>query len=46
MRLDIVAADVKVASRLDTTWIDHAERETNPASDHAALVADFHLDGH
>jgi exodeoxyribonuclease-3 len=45
MRLDLIAADVRLAARLDTTWIDHTERGTSPASDHAALVADFHLGG-
>lgn len=43
MRLDLIAADGDLAARLDTTWIDHAERSTAPASDHAALLADFHL---
>jgi exodeoxyribonuclease III len=41
MRIDMIATDHQLASRLDTTWIDHAERGTDPASDHAALVADF-----
>lgn len=45
MRLDVIAADRGLAQRLDTTWIDHAERSTPPASDHAALIADFHLAG-
>jgi exodeoxyribonuclease-3 len=45
MRLDVIAADQELARRLDTTWIDHAERDTAPASDHAALLADFHLEG-
>lgn len=43
MRLDLIAADHRLAARLDTTWIDHVERSTSPASDHAALIADFHL---
>jgi exodeoxyribonuclease-3 len=43
MRLDLIAADRALAARLDTTWIDHAERSTPRPSDHAALVADFHL---
>lgn len=43
MRLDVIAADRPLAARLDTTWIDHVERSTPPPSDHAALVADFHL---
>jgi exodeoxyribonuclease III len=42
MRLDLIAADHRLAARLDTTWIDHVERSTSPASDHAALIADFH----
>jgi exodeoxyribonuclease III len=41
MRLDLIAADAALASRLDTTWIDHVERAAAHASDHAALVADF-----
>ncbi len=44
MRIDVIAADQALAARLDTTWIDHTERGTAPASDHAALIADFHLD--
>ena len=43
MRLDLIAADRALAARLDTTWIDHVERSTPRPSDHAALVADFHL---
>jgi exodeoxyribonuclease-3 len=43
MRLDMIAADPRLAARLETTWIDHVERSTAPASDHAALVADFHV---
>jgi exodeoxyribonuclease-3 len=43
MRLDLIAADHTLAERLDTTWIDHLERDVRPSSDHAALVADFHL---
>ena len=41
MRLDVIAADAALASRLDTTWIDHAERGAERPSDHAALLADF-----
>jgi exodeoxyribonuclease-3 len=26
MRIDMIAADVRLAARLDTTWIDHTER--------------------
>jgi exodeoxyribonuclease-3 len=44
MRLDMIAADALLARRLDTTWIDHTERAIGPASDHAALIADFHVD--
>jgi exodeoxyribonuclease-3 len=44
MRIDMIAADKQLASRLDTTWIDHIERSTERPSDHAALIADFHLD--
>lgn len=44
MRLDVIAADEALAARLDTTWIDHVERGAERPSDHAALVADFHLD--
>ena len=43
MRLDMLAADRDLAARLDTTWIDHTERGAERPSDHAALVADFHL---
>jgi exonuclease III len=43
MRIDIIAADGRLATQLDTTWIDHVERSTAPPSDHAALMADFHL---
>jgi len=43
MRIDIIAADQELASRVDTTWIDHIERGAVKPSDHAALVADFHL---
>ncbi len=43
MRLDVIAVDAGLAERLDTTWIDHAERSAEGPSDHAALVADFHL---
>jgi hypothetical protein len=28
---------------LDTTWIDHTERSTDPSSDHAAPIAGFFL---
>ncbi|MEY2458919.1 MAG: exodeoxyribonuclease [Acidimicrobiaceae bacterium] len=44
MRLDMIATDVALAARLDTTWIDHTERASAPPSDHAALLADFYLD--
>ena len=43
MRLDMIATDARLAARLDTTWIDHTERSTEPPSDHAALIADFHV---
>jgi exodeoxyribonuclease-3 len=43
MRLDIIAADENTARRLDTTWIDHTERAEVRPSDHAALIADFHM---
>lgn len=43
MRIDMIAADNVLAGRLDTTWIDHTERAAPRPSDHAALVADFHL---
>ncbi len=43
MRLDMLAADRELAARLDTTWIDHTERGSERPSDHAALIADFHL---
>jgi exodeoxyribonuclease III len=42
MRLDIIATDRQLAERIDTTWIDHTEREAERPSDHAALIADFH----
>jgi len=41
MRIDLLAADPGLAERLETTWIDHLEREMERPSDHAALVADF-----
>jgi exodeoxyribonuclease-3 len=44
MRLDVIAADVDLAGRLDATWIDHTERSSERPSDHAALVADFRRD--
>ena len=43
MRLDVIAVDRALGARLDTTWIDHLERSASRPSDHAALVADFHL---
>lgn len=43
MRLDVIAAERSLAERLDTTWIDHVERGAEGPSDHAALIADFHL---
>jgi exodeoxyribonuclease-3 len=43
MRIDLLASDADLANRLDTTWIDHVERAAERPSDHAALVADFHL---
>lgn len=46
MRLDVIAADVALAGRLDTTWIDHVERGAESPSDHAALIADFHHHDH
>lgn len=45
MRIDVIAVDRGLADQLDTTWIDHAERGADRPSDHAALVADFHLAG-
>ena len=45
MRLDIIAADHALAARIDTTWIDHTERGAQRPSDHAALIADFHVHG-
>jgi exodeoxyribonuclease-3 len=45
MRLDVIATDRDLAGRLDTTWIDHTERGGDRPSDHAALIADFHLPG-
>jgi exodeoxyribonuclease-3 len=41
MRIDLLAADRDLAERVQTTWIDHLEREMERPSDHAALVADF-----
>jgi exonuclease III len=43
MRIDLLAADAKLAERLDTTWIDHIERGMQRPSDHAALLADFRV---
>jgi exodeoxyribonuclease-3 len=44
MRIDLMAADERLAKRLQTTWIDHTERGAERPSDHAALVADFDRD--
>jgi exodeoxyribonuclease-3 len=44
MRLDVIAADLRLADRLATTWIDHTERGADRPSDHAALLADFDHD--
>jgi exodeoxyribonuclease III len=41
MRIDLLASDARLAERLETTWIDHLEREMERPSDHAALLADF-----
>ena len=41
MRIDLLAADARLAERLETTWIDHLERGMERPSDHAALLADF-----
>ena len=41
MRIDLLAADVGLADRLENTWIDHVERGGERPSDHAALLADF-----
>ena len=41
MRIDLLAADVRLSARLETTWIDHLERGMERPSDHAALLADF-----
>jgi exodeoxyribonuclease-3 len=41
MRIDVIAADECLATRLETTWIDHVERGGDRPSDHAALLADF-----
>jgi exodeoxyribonuclease-3 len=41
MRIDIIASDRALASRLATTWIDHVGRSGERPSDHAALIADF-----
>jgi exodeoxyribonuclease-3 len=43
MRIDVIAADTATAALLDTTWIDHTERGGERPSDHAPLLADFHL---
>jgi hypothetical protein len=44
MRIDMIATDAELASRIDTTWIDHVERSAERPSDHAGLIADFHTD--
>ena len=44
MRIDVIAGDPSTAALIDTTWIDHVERRAERPSDHAALMADFHLD--
>jgi exodeoxyribonuclease-3 len=43
MRIDVILASPGLASKLDTTWIDHVERAVPKPSDHAALIADFDL---
>lgn len=43
MRIDLIAVDPLTAQLVDTTWIDHVERGAERPSDHAALMADFHL---
>jgi len=43
MRIDHLAIDSDLATRIDTTWIDHHERGAERPSDHAALLADFDL---
>jgi exodeoxyribonuclease-3 len=43
MRIDMIATDAELAKLLDTTWIDHTERSAQRPSDHAALIADFHV---
>ena len=43
MRLDVIAADLELADRLQTTWIDHVGRAAERPSDHAVLLADFAL---
>jgi exodeoxyribonuclease III len=43
MRIDVITANHELAAALDTTWIDHEERGGERPSDHAALLADFHL---
>lgn len=45
MCLDMIAADERLATRLDTTWIDHTERPVDSPSVLAALVADFYAAG-
>jgi exonuclease III len=45
MRIDLIASDRELATRLDTTWIDHVGRSGERPSDHAALVADFYHRG-
>jgi exodeoxyribonuclease-3 len=41
MRIDVIAADRRLAATVRSTWIDHVERNASRPSDHAALVADF-----
>jgi exonuclease III len=41
VRIDLLAADARLADRLTTTWIDHVERGMDRPSDHAAVIADF-----
>ena len=38
---DVRDALIRLAERLETTWIDHVERGGERPSDHAALLADF-----
>lgn len=45
MRIDHIVVDRELAAGVTATWVDHTERGADRPSDHAAVLADFALDG-